>query len=388
MTIARRTVLGNLCWCSALALAACGGSLDRPTSMTPGEKPLRGSDESELWEYMRRSEEELKRSRHLVRDETLVNYVRDVACRLAQEHCPDVRVYILRTPFANASMAPNGMMQVWTGLLLRMQNEAQMAAILGHEIGHYMARHTVQLYRDANAAIAMTTLVNLGLSLAGAGAFANLTGLAALAGVRAFSREHEREADEIGFRLVEAAGYRPAEVSRVWEYMLAESKAGKPDSGPVALFATHPPHEERMKTMRARAEAGGTRGEAFADRYRTTLAGLRPMLFQDELRLGRYDRSLVLFREIAKGNGEDAELAFWTGEAHRMRDGKDDRRLARDAYQRAVALGGAPAETWRSLGVVARRDGDKPTAETAFRRYLELRPDAPDRDVIRSYLPA
>ena len=55
---------------------------------------------------------------------------------------------LVRTPYFNASMAPNGMMQVWSGLLLRVDNEAQLAAVLGHEIGHYLARHSVERLRD------------------------------------------------------------------------------------------------------------------------------------------------------------------------------------------------------------------------------------------------
>ena len=76
-------------------------------------------------------------------------YVEDIACRLGASHCPDIRVHIVRTPWFNASMAPNGMMQVWSGLLLRADNEAQLAAVLGHEIGHYISRHSVERLRDA-----------------------------------------------------------------------------------------------------------------------------------------------------------------------------------------------------------------------------------------------
>ena len=108
-------------------------------------------DEAGLWAYMDRTEEQLRRSPFLIRDEALNAYVRDIACRLAGEHCPHVRVYILRKAQFNATMAPNGMLQVWSGLLLRMANEAQLAAILGHEIGHYVARHGVQRLREAKS---------------------------------------------------------------------------------------------------------------------------------------------------------------------------------------------------------------------------------------------
>ena len=72
-----------------------------------------------------------------VRDPVLNAYVRKVLCRtIGDAHCAPIRLYIIRTSQFNASMAPNGMMQVWTGLLLRMDNEAQLATVLGHEMGH------------------------------------------------------------------------------------------------------------------------------------------------------------------------------------------------------------------------------------------------------------
>ena len=90
----------------------------------------------------------LRRSPFNLRDPKLRSYVQDIACRLGAGHCPDIRVHLVRTPYFNASMAPNGMMQVWSGLLLRVDNEAQLAAVLGHEIGHYLARHSVERLRD------------------------------------------------------------------------------------------------------------------------------------------------------------------------------------------------------------------------------------------------
>ena len=383
----RDALLRGLCWCALLPSAGCNGSLGNIDRLQPGYRPARATDEDELWKVVDRSEADLKRSRHLVRDPELVAYVREIACRLADAYCPDIRVYVLRTAFFNASMAPNGTMQVWTGLLLRMHNEAQLAAILGHEIGHYLARHTLQLWRDAQAAQTLVGLANIGLNVAGLGSVANFTPFAALAALRAFSREHEREADDIGFDLMLKAGYRAEEAARVWEQLIAERNAGKDDPGPIALFATHPPHEARMQNLRARA-AGATQsgGEIFDARYHERTAAFRPTLFRDELKLGRYDRSLVVFEQIARDRGEDGELAFWTGEAHRMRDKPGDQRLAREAYARALAYGNAPAETHRSLGLVAHRAGDNPAADAEFRRYLELAPNAGDRDLIRSFI--
>ena len=85
----------------------------------------------------------VKVSPALVTDEALNTYVRKVVCELAGEHCASLRVYIVDDPSSNAMTAPNGMVIVWTGLLLRSQNEAELAFVLGHEITHYLKRHSL-----------------------------------------------------------------------------------------------------------------------------------------------------------------------------------------------------------------------------------------------------
>jgi predicted Zn-dependent protease len=69
-----------------------------------------------------------------VRDPALNAYVRSVLCKVTDDYCRDVRVYIVDVPYFNASMAPNGAMMVWTGTLLRVRNEAQLALVLGPRV--------------------------------------------------------------------------------------------------------------------------------------------------------------------------------------------------------------------------------------------------------------
>src|SRR5262249_34912191 len=141
MTASRRQILGGLCSCSALALAACNATNAPEGRIMPSSRPALSSDEAGLWRAMDKAEDEVKSSRFRLRDPELNAYVNDVICRLVPDRCPDVRVYVIRTPYFNAQAAPNGMIEVWSGLLLRAKNEAQLAAVLGHELGHYLERH-------------------------------------------------------------------------------------------------------------------------------------------------------------------------------------------------------------------------------------------------------
>ncbi|MEW6687463.1 MAG: M48 family metalloprotease [Pseudomonadota bacterium] len=382
----RRLVLG--CGCAALATLPWSGALAQWSAPPRFKRPEPGSDEGGLWALMDREEQKLRRSGFLIRDKALQDYVSGIACRLAGEHCPDVRVYLVQTPYFNASMAPNGMMQVWSGLLLRMTSEAQLAAILGHEIGHYLGRHSIERLRDAKSKSAFGQF--LGILLARAGGVGSIAQLALLAGMLAYSRDQEREADQVGLELMARAGYAPIEASRVWTQLLEELKAGAQDReefwNESVLFATHPPAEERQKTLAEAAAARGAVGRTGETEYRAALAQHRSEFLADELKRRSFGETRVLFERMLAALPDDGEVQYSLGEAYRLRAGDEDLKQAVAAYRRAEAMKGTPAELYRSLGLVHRQLGEAQQAEAAFARYLELKPGAPDGALIRTYL--
>jgi predicted Zn-dependent protease len=336
---------------------------------------------------MDRAERDLKTSRFLVRDAELNAYVRDIVCRLAKDHCPDIRGYILRTPQFNASMAPNGMMEVWTGLLLRCSDEAQLAAILGHELGHYLRQHTLERWRDARNKSDIGTVLGLGLAVAGLGAVGQLANLALVASIFAFSRDQEREADEIGLDLITQAGYTPVAASEVWDQLIAEYAAGTAERSRQLLFATHPEPEERLVTLReTAAKRDGTRGERGRSRYLAKLAGVRARLIGDELALRQYGRTEIVFDRLLAQAPDDGQLWHAKGEVYRLRAGEGDAERALQAYGNAIGTGSAPPETWRSTMLVELSAGARDRAQAALDTYLKLKPDAADADALRMLL--
>ena len=127
-------------------------------------------------------------------------------------------------------------------------------------------------------------------------------------------------------------------------------------------------------------------GERHSQRYREKLELLRPTLFEDELRLRQFNRSLKLFEIMAEENGEDAWLAFYNGEAHRLRNNEGDVKLALGAYERTLRWPDAPPQTYRSLGLLHMGRGDKAASSSAFDEYLRRVPNADDREMILSYI--
>ena len=375
----RRWLQWGCAHCTVLPGAA---SLAQTEWMAPPRhaRPELTGDEGGLWALMDREETRLRRSTFVLREPTLRNYLSGLACKLAGEHCPDLRVYAVRTPLFNASMAPNGMMQVWTGLLLRVDNEAQLAGVLGHEIGHYLQRHSIERLRDAQARSAFATLlVPFGLI--------GLVGqLGAMAGLLAYSREHEREADRIGIALMVKSGHDPREASKVWLNMRSELAAG-PAGDPAkrsVMFATHPGVEERQALLEQLASGlGGFVGES---EYQAIIEPMLWDLLEDELKRAQYDESIVLLDRHCAKRPQRGDVRWFRGEARRLRAQGNDSELAVEDFNAALALDKAPAQAHRSLGFIYRTQGRKQDAAAALTRYLEAMPAATDAGMVQSYL--
>lgn len=345
------------------------------------ERPDVASEEGGLWAMMDREETRLRRSPFILRDAGLQKYLQDMASKLAGNHAPDVRVYPVRTPFFNASMAPNGMMQVWTGLLLRVDNEAQLAAVLGHEIGHYLQRHTLERLRDVKARSAFGMFMGM-FGLVG------LVGqMAAIAGAFGFSRDQERQADHIGLALMRQAGYDTREAAKVWDNLRLELAAvhGGDPSQRSPLFASHPGSAERSATL-AELAAGDSGGYLGEEEHRRALAGFQAQMLDDELKRGQTNETLALLTRLIERQPERADLLYSRGEARRLRGAVGDPELAYADFERAVALGSEPAECHRALGYLYRSRDQADRAREAFTRYIDKAPAAPDAALIKSLL--
>jgi len=372
----------------AVALATACASRAPLRDNAPGTAPVAGSDESELWYAMERAETELKRSPLLVRDPVLNDYIRGVACKVSGPHCRDLRVYVMDVPQFNASMAPNGMMLFWTGALLRIRDEAELAFVLGHEAGHFTAQHSLRLWRrmkDASAWLSAFQMVAYG---AGAGTAAQLGMLAGSAALFKYSRDMEREADAIGFKHVVAQGWAPSAGADLWARMWREEQTRRYDR-PLPVFSTHPASQERLTDIRAEAAAiPAPPSERGRDRYRAAIRPLLPKLLDEELGNRRYAGSILVIGELLADSPavDKGLLTFYLGEAYRRRGLNDDKAKAASYYAQAVALPGTPAAAWREHGFVLRAAGNTNGAREALQRYLQQSPTAEDRAFVQREL--
>lgn len=358
------------------------------SAANPGQRPPAGSDEDELWYAMDRAERELQQHPLLVRDPALNAYVRGVACRVAGDYCSDLRVYIVEQPWFNASMAPNGMMVVWTGALLRFQDEAELALVLGHEFAHFRQRHSLSQWRRAKRTSAVIGSIGLLAWGGGAGAAGQMIGLFGEASMYQFSRDAEREADTLGFAALIAQGYDPEAGARLWQRMV-EEEAARRYGKPVPVFASHPKTTERLTDVRAAAKASGVAsGNDGRAVYRAAVSPFIESWLEDELSRRMYDTSVQVIGRLRElGEPEmQGRYTFFLAEAHRRRAQEGDKAQAAQLYAEAIALPDAPAAAFREHGLVLRAEGDREGAAAALHRYLELAPEAEDAAFVRHYL--
>ena len=120
------------------------------------------ADEKGLWQSLERFEEELASSNLVFDAPDMHSYFVRVMRKLLGDRAKDTRVYLVHDASFNALMAPNGMMIVQSGLLARVRNEAQLAAVLGHESGHYLRRHSIAQFRDRERKTAVMAFVSAG----------------------------------------------------------------------------------------------------------------------------------------------------------------------------------------------------------------------------------
>jgi len=378
----------------ALALALAGAppraaaAAEPITATRPDQRPAEGSDEAELWYIMDRIERELAQSPLIVRDPALNAYVRSVLCKVTDDYCRNLRVYIADVPWFNASMAPNGAMMVWTGTLLRARNEAQLALVLGHEFGHYRERHTLQQWRKLKRNSAFLGTFGVLATGAGAGIARRAANIAGMATMSKFSRDKEREADRIGFAQLVAEGYDPEAGTGLWEGMVREEAAH--DYGkPLPVFASHPQTRERLEDLKAAAAAiANPPKELGAAAYRAATRGFMEHWLEEELSRRMFASSIQVISDLQLGESPDDAglLNFYLGEAYRRRGKEGDREQAAKLYALAITQPGAPAKAWREHGLALRAAGARVPAAAALRRYLELAPKADDLAFVTGYL--
>ena len=242
--------------CAAFALLALGCALN-PVSGRPEfvlissarERAIGEEQEAQLLAEVGRSDHAATRA-----------WVESVGARLAV-HSPrkDVRYrfHVLDLEVPNAFALPGGPVFVTRGLLALVRSEDELAGVIGHEVGHVAARHSV---RQASAATPLDVVFGVPAAIVGSvsrplGTLVGLPG-ALVSGIAlsAYGREQEHEADTVGAELAVQAGFQPGALAVFLERLEREEALHREGPQPLSFFSSHPRTPDRTQRVRAHAE--------------------------------------------------------------------------------------------------------------------------------------
>ncbi len=265
--------------CLSSFLAGCGAPVQNPVTGRSERSVMSLSDEIAAG---RKAHEQVLREYGVYRDPRLQAYVEEIGQRLArQSHRSDLRwtFSLLDSPEVNAFAAPGGYVYVTRGLMAHMNSEADLAGVIGHEIGHVTARHSAQrATREQGAGLGVLAASVLGMvlesqGLAGAGQLAGELSQTAAAGyVASYSRDQELQADRLGAEYLARSNYDPQHMVDVIAVLQAQERfaadaarsEGRSAPAQTSWLSSHPTNERRLQDIRQHAAqlaaASGRRG--------------------------------------------------------------------------------------------------------------------------------
>lgn len=283
----------------------------------------------------------------LITDPALTAYVQGVGAKLGavSDRKLPYEFVVLASGVPNAWALPGGKIAVNRGLLLELEDEAELAAVLGHEITHAAARHGAQA--QERAMVAQVGMVAATVAL-GDDQHANAVLGAAAVGTALittrYSRDAELQSDRYGIRYLSKAGYDPQAAVSLQQKFVALSKGRKQDwlSG---MFSSHPPSEERVAANQRHAATLPAGGARQREVYQKATAGIR--------------------------RSKDAYAAYDAGRAALA---KGDSKSALAAAQKAIVAEPREALFYALVGAAATKGGDAKSARAAYDAAIERNP--------------
>jgi len=268
----------NLC-----ALSAVGFATGCATNPVTGKSQLMlVSEDQEIQMDRTYSPQQLSSDFGVVQDKQLEQYLQSIGKQIsAKTHRPQMpyRYLPVNATYINAYAFPGGTIACTRGILLSLDTEAELAALLGHELGHVNARHTAEIMSKSQ----LTSAIVGGVAAVAGSYDQNYGGIAAQMGMlgsgallASYSRDNERQADDLGIEYMVKAGYSPDGMVGLMDML--KSMSNHKVSTADLLFATHPMSSERYQTA-VKTASGKYRtaksNPVHRERYMDNTAGLR-----------------------------------------------------------------------------------------------------------------
>jgi predicted Zn-dependent protease len=328
--------------------------------------------------------------------------------------------FLLRDPSPNAFALPNGHIYVHTGMLARLDDEDQLAALLAHEINHVAGHHGIIEHR----ATRKKTIA--GMVLGSLGPWGGVISLGLQTSVYGFSRELEQEADDRAIEVLLASRYDPHALPDVLDILGRDYEGLNPRTSTV--WSTHPEVRARAETSRALV-VGAARRERHSDEFEAAVMDMRAMTVEDYVQddfphtavaladslVARYPNDLRLLNLLGdawQGMGAQGPIDSATLSNSDKRQNRRDRarktraqrlaealeteagraayaanlQRAEEIYRRVIAADATFAPAHRGLGEVYEQQKRPRDAAEAYLNYIKQAPAAPDRPIVMGRL--
>jgi len=375
-----------------ISICSLAAACTTPHAVPLNEKLHTAEDERLLWQRVKKEQDVIDNSGFLYDDAELDNYLNRIVAKLqAHSIAPDfqIQIKILKDPNLNAFAYPNGVIYIHTGILARMDNEAQLAALISHEMTHCTHRHSLRIIRSIKDRPAYIAAVQDTLArISAVQDVARLLGATgSMAAVSGYNRELENEADQVGLDLMAKANYDSSEALKLFEYLKQEIETEEIEE--PFFFGTHPNVRQRIANVNkwladnnnAKHTVAKNSAEFHARLQRVVLTNARL-----DLRRGRFDLARKTVARYLRLQPNDARAYYLLGEILRQRDGQDDASIAVHYYEKAISLDPTYPEPHRAMGIIHYKEGAKLLAKKFFESCLLLSPNASDKAYIQGYL--
>jgi len=375
-------ILTILCLATACAI---------PPPISIDEALTAEEEEKLLWRRAREEQQVINDSGWLYRDPELEIYLNKVAAKLkAYTDPPHISfdIKIINDPNLNAFAFPNGVIYVHAGVLARMENEAQLAALLAHEMTHCTHRHSLRVLKSIKDRPGYMAAVQKSIEkvvmVQDLARFLGVNG--SMAAVSGYTREFEAEADRVGLDLTAKAGYDPRQALNLFEHLQQEIEI-EGIKEPFFL-GTHPSVHQRMENVSQwlATDYSENIGLINSEIFRSRLDKLVLDNARLELRIGRFHAARRSVQKYLHRNQDDAGAYYLLGEIFRQQGRQDDTEKAIKQYKKAIVLDPSFPAPHKAMGLMHYEEGERRLAQKFFETCLLLSPNAPDKAYIQGYL--
>jgi len=405
-----------------------------------------GKDDLELLEQMNLLDQRFEREGIVYGDTASSAYVQRIGESLLPKNLTLENVVwkfrVLRDPLPNAFALANGSIYVNTGLMAIMENESQLAAVLAHEITHVMRRHTYLMNRSNRKKFLTINIISAiaawnpagGIAGAAVQIIAAIAPLILISTMFGYSRELERDADLKGVDLMMYAEYPPEEMIKMLKILMNDIEGEQ-----VRYFYNdHPKLEERVSYLSThlgpKAEKTTPAMELHREQnaYFTRTESVAQHDIQLAINAARFRSALYISQRRSTWRPESADYVFWQAESYRtlgprapeltsreltnsakkdaakqrekrtldeeerdlmateqgQQNWKTNQAKSEELYQQSLKSDKPPAASHRGLGMLYEKLGRPKEAIDEYQKYLELAPDARDRERIQRRIEA